>query len=198
MQEILDILFWVGATAGGLLILLLLISIFSGMEIGGDVDVDAGGDMDAHAEGGSGDAGLGLVKTVLTFVSVGAFTARAVLVNTAWSWPLVIFTAIVAGAVAVFILTWFFRWLLRNQEEGTWHLWQAEGKMGRVYVPIPPHGKGRIVVKINEVNREMSARSNHDEPLGTHDKVLVMEAKDDHVVVAPVKKGRSQTQEPIG
>lgn len=186
MQDILNLLFWAGTIAGGLLILLLLISIFAGMDMGGDVDVDAGGDMDAHADADVSDASLGILKTLLTFISVGAFTARAIFLNTSWSWTLVIITALVAGGVAVLLLTWFFRWLLRNQEEGNWHLWQAEGKMGSVYVPIPPGGKGRIIVKIDDVNREMAARSNNGRTLGTHEKVMVLEAKEDYVIVSPL------------
>ncbi len=185
MQELLNILFWTGTIAGGLLIILLLISIFSGMEIGGDIDIDAGGgDADVHAD--ASDGSLGLLKSLLTFISVGAFTARAIFMNTSWSWTLVIISALVAGALAVLLLTWFFRWLLRNQEEGTWHLWQAEGKEGNVYVPIPPGGKGRITVKIDMVDREIAARSEKDRTIGTHEKVLVLEAKEDHVLVMPL------------
>lgn len=183
MQELLNILFWIGAIAGGLLIILLLIAIFSGMEIGGDVDVDAGGDIDTQADGDVSDASLGLVKTLLTFISVGAFTARAVFLNTSWSGTLVVLTALAAGVAAVLLLTWFFRWLLRNQEEGTWRLWQAEGKMGRVYVPIPANGKGRIIVQIDKVDREIAARSSGGQAFGTHEEVLVVEAKEDYVVV---------------
>ena len=186
MQEIINLLFWAGTIAGGLLILLLLISIIGGMDFDGDVDADAGGDMDAHADGSATDAGLGLLKTLLTFISVGAFTARAIFLNTSWSWTLVILSSLIAGGVAVMLLTWFFRWLLRNQEEGTWHLWQAEGKMGTVYVPIPPDGKGRITVLIDEVNREIAARSENGRELGTHEKVMVVEAKEDYVIVSPL------------
>lgn len=193
MQEILNILFWAGTLAGGLLILLLLISIFSGLEIGGDldvdmggdVDVDAGGDMDGHLDADGSSAGLGVIKTLLTFISVGAFTARAIFLNTSWSWTIVILTALAAGAVAVMLLTWFFRWLLRNQEEGNWHLWQAEGKVGTVYVPIPPEGKGRIIVEIDNVRREIAARSENGQQLRTHEKAFVVKAEEDHVVVIP-------------
>ncbi len=184
MQDIINLLFWAGTIAGGLLILLLLISIFSGMEIGGDLDVDAGGDLDAHGDAAA-DGSLGMLKTLLTFVSVGAFTARAIFMNTSWSWALVALTALLAGTVAVLLLTWFFRWLLKNQEEGNWRLWQAEGKTGSVYVPIPPGGKGRVIVQIDGVNREISARSEDGRAMGTHEKVLVVEAKEDYVVVAP-------------
>ncbi len=188
MQDILNLLFWAGTIAGGLLILLLLISIFAGMDMGGDVDVDAGGDMDAHADADASGASLGILKTLLTFISVGAFTARAIFLNTSWSWALVITSALIAGVVAVLLLTWFFRWLLKNQEEGNWRLWQAEGKVGSVYVPIPPGGKGRVIVQIDNVNREMAAKSENARTLGTHEKVLVVEAKEDYVIVAPMEE----------
>jgi membrane protein implicated in regulation of membrane protease activity len=192
MQDIINILFFTGTIAGGLLILLLLISIIGGMDIGGDVDVDAGGDFDAHGDADISDGSLGILKTLLTFVSVGAFTARAFLMNTAWSWTIVIITSIVAGAIAVLLLTWFFRWLLRNQEEGNWHIWQAEGKVGSVYVPIPSEGKGRIMVQIDETNREIAARSKDGEAMSTHQKVLVLEAKEDYVIVVPYGKEVNQ------
>ena len=184
MQEIIQILFWVGTIAGGLLTFLLLISIFSGMEIGGDLDV---GDGDMDSDAGAGDGSLGILKTLLTFVSVGAFTARAIFLNTSWSWALAILSAITAGVVAVLLLSWFFGWLLKNQEEGNWHLWQAEGKMGSVHVPIPSVGKGRIIVQIDNAQREIAAQSQEGQAMGTHEKVLVLEAKEDYVIVTPFK-----------
>ncbi len=195
MQDVINILFFTGTIAGGLLILLLLISIFGGMDIGGDVDVDAGGDLDAHGDTDVSDGSLGVLKTLLTFISVGAFTARAFLMNTAWSWTIVILTSIVAGAIAVFLLTWFFRWLLKNQEEGNWHIWQAEGKVGSVYVPIPEKGKGRIMVQIDEADREIAAQTKDGEAIGTREKVLVLEAKEDYVIVVPYGQETSKKNE---
>lgn len=184
MQELINIFFWAGTLAGGVLILLLLISIFSGLEIGGgDIDVN----VDSDADGGAGE-GLGVIKTLLTFISVGAFTARAILMNTSWSWPLVIFSALASGLVAVLFVGWFFRWLLRNQEAGNWHLWQAEGKTGSVYVPIPAEGKGRIIVQIDKVNREIAAISDKGQAIGSREKVFIIEAKEDHVIVSPFEQ----------
>lgn len=184
MQEYLNLLFWIGTIAGGLLVILLLVSIFAGMDIGGDLDAVDGSAPDTHADGS--DSSFGIIKTLLTFISVGAFTARAVLLNTSWSWPVAIFSALMAGIGAVLLLTWFFRWLLKNQEEGNWHLWQAEGKMGEVYVPIPPNGKGRIIVQIDDAKREISAQSQDGQPMNTHDKVMILEAKENYVIVSPL------------
>lgn len=181
MEELLNIFFWIGTAAGGLLVILLLMSIFSSLDIGGDVDVDSD-----HPDGTATDhAPLGIVKTLLTFVSVSAFTVRAILLNTSWSWVLAALAALVSGLVAVLLLSWFFRWLLRNQESGNWHMWETEGKIATVYVPIPAKGKGRIRVKVDDNNREVTAMSRDGEAFATHDKVLVAEAKEDHVLVVP-------------
>jgi membrane protein implicated in regulation of membrane protease activity len=179
MEELLNLLFWIGALAGVVLILLLLLSIFSGLEIGGDIDT--GTSLDAHSDGGA----LGPLKTVLAFAAVGAFTARAVFLNTAWSWGFVAVAAILAGLAAVLLLSWFFRWLLKNQEEGNWHAWQAEGKVGIVYVPIPEDGKGRITVAIEGADRELAAKSQDGSAIGSRAKVLVIKAEEDCVIVLP-------------
>lgn len=180
MEELINILLWVGMAAGATLIILLLLSIFSGLDIGGDVDADS-----PDVDGGT-DMPLGVFKTLLTFISVSAFTARSIFLNTSWSWAGVTISAIVAGIVAVVILSFFFRWLLRNQESGNWHMWQAEGKMAVVYVPIPSNGKGRIKLKIDNTNRELVAKSQDGESLATHEKVMVVKAEEDHVVVVPL------------
>ena len=196
MEEILNILFWIGTLAGGILVILLLLSILGGVDLGGDVDVADvdvgdvdvdGGGVETDVDGVLSDAPLGLIKTILTFISVGAFTGRAIMMNTGWSWAIVAVTSLIAGAIAVFLLSWFFKWLLRNQEEGNWHMWQAEGKMGIVYVPIPPEGKGRIIVKIDDVNREIAARTANGLPIGSKEKVLVVRSEEDHVIVTPVE-----------
>ena len=189
MEEILNILFWMGTAAGGLLVLLLLMSILGGLDLGGDVDsVDVDFDVDGDGEiDVAGDAPLGLIKTVLTFISVGAFTARAIVLNTGWSWAIVAISSLIAGVIAVLLLSWFFKWLLKNQEEGNWHMWQAEGQVGTVYVPIPKGGKGRITIKIDGANREVAAKSEDGAPIASREKVLVVESETDCVIVTPVE-----------
>ena len=67
-------------------------------------------------------------------------------------------------------------------------MWQTEGKMGTVYVPIPQHGKGRIKVRVDDSNHEVAAKSRDGQALATHDKVLVVEAKEDFVIVVPFQE----------
>ena len=63
------ILSYVALTAGGVLILLLVLSLVSGLDLDLDFDTDADG--------------LGALKGVLTFLAVGAWVVRLVLLTEA-------------------------------------------------------------------------------------------------------------------
>lgn len=177
MEEIANILLWIGMISGGFLVLLLLISIVSGLDFDGDVDFDTGGDADSDA------GGMGLIKSVLTLFSVGSFTARAVLLNSDWSWPVAITTGIIGGVVAIFLLTQLLRFLLKQQEEGNYQLWEAIDKTGKVYVPIPANGLGRITLELHGTFREIPARSATGKAIATNSEVLVTEAGEEYLLV---------------
>ncbi len=178
-MPIVDLLLWIGMAAGGLMILLMLASILGGLDLGGgDVDIDIEGDA---------DPGLGIVKSALTFVSVASFTARAFMLNSSISNVLIIGASIIAGSLAVMILTVVLKLLLSNQETGNWNMSDAVGLPANVYIPIAKNGFGRVIVKINDADREINARSESGKALSTNTRVLVIDANEDHLTVVPVK-----------
>ncbi|NNE27791.1 MAG: hypothetical protein HKN09_13175, partial [Saprospiraceae bacterium] len=66
------ILTWVALIAGSFLILMMLLSVIGGL----DLDVDLGStDVDTDA------GGLGLIKGVLTFISVASWVMKVLLVT---------------------------------------------------------------------------------------------------------------------
>jgi len=182
MDNLTNILLWTGMIAGGLLIILLLLSILSGFDLDGDLDVGHGVDGDGDADTG----GLGIIKSGLTFFSIASFTARAIVLNSDWSWTIALTSGIIAGIIAIFILSQFFKLLLRQQEEGNYELWEAVGKTGRVYVPIPKNGTGRITIEINGVDRELPAKEESGKALSTNTKVMVTNTEDDCLVVVRI------------
>lgn len=177
MENLTDILLWAGIIAGGILILIMLISTLTGLDMGGDIDVDM--DVDS-AERGSG---LGLIKSALTFFSVGSFTARAIALNSSWSWWQVLVGGVIAGVVGILILTAILKLLLSQQEEGNYEFWDAIGKQGEVYVPIPSNGLGKINVEVNGIVRELPAKSINGEAISSKTKVYVAEAKEAYLLV---------------
>ncbi len=180
MDNLTNILLWIGMISGGLMILLMMLSIFSGIDMDGDIDIGLDGGHD------EGDEGLGILKSGLTFFSMASFTARAIALNSEWSWSAAITSGIIAGIISVIILTQILKLLLRQQESGNYEFWEAEGKMGKVYVPIPKGGIGRITVEINGATREVPAKSTTEESIATNDKVLVVKAMENFLLVTKI------------
>lgn len=178
MENLINTLLWAGIIAGGLMVILLLLSMLGGVDIDGDADVDAGSE-----EGGGG---LGTVKSILTFVSMSSFTARAIALNTDWSWSVAIIGGVAAGVISVLILSMLLKFLLGQQEEGNYGFWEAEGKIGKVYVSIPEDSIGKITIEINGVNRELPAKSKTGIAISSGQKVLVLESQEAFLVVTDI------------
>ena len=179
MENLIDILGWVGWISGGILIAMLLLSLIGGLDLDLDLDMDGGSDAD------TGSGGLGPIKWVLVFVSMGALVSRIVLDY--YENPLVAFVAgAAAGGVAGFLLSWFLRLLLRNQEEVNWHPEEAIGKEGKVYARIKEGQTGIVKVVIRGAIREIKAISETEIPTGSEVEITGLE--DNLLVVQPNKK----------
>ena len=169
------VLLYIAAVSGGLLLFLLSLSILLGM----DFDLDIG---DADVDGG----GLGVVKGILAFLSLGAWVARAVLLSEMS--PTTAYAAgVVAGLLTVVILHVFFKWLLRNQVNTNWSPAQALHQEAQVYLRIPAGagGTGLIRVNVNGADRELKARTDYVLPIPTGARVIVQRMEDDLAVVIP-------------
>ncbi|MFK8161231.1 MAG: hypothetical protein AB8H12_02105 [Lewinella sp.] len=163
------ILSYVALTAGGILILLLLLSLISGLDFDLDVDTDAGG-------------GLGALKGVLTFLAVGAWVVRLVLLTEAN--PMLAFlVGAAAGAVGVYLLSLLLKFLLSQQEFVNWSLEDAIMEQGTVYLRIPAEGEGLVQVTVRGRKRELKARSLLSEDIPTGAPIVVDQIGDDGVVV---------------
>jgi membrane protein implicated in regulation of membrane protease activity len=172
IQFVAELLAWIGGICGVALLVMLLASIL----MGADWDFDFEADTESE--------GFGILKSILTFVSIASLTIRAIALHSSWSWTYAILTGIGAGIVAVLILYLLFKFLLGQQEDGSWKLWEAEGKIGEVYVPIPENGVGKVIVQVGGADRELDAKSRTGEALPTHTKIIVSHTENGLVVVA--------------
>jgi membrane protein implicated in regulation of membrane protease activity len=167
MDNLIQLSFYISLFSGGLLILLLLLSIIGGM----DLDFDVGDtDVDTHADAGFG--GLGIIKSGLTFLTIGSYVVKLMLAMSI-NPILTIFAGIVGGVIAVIILSWFLKLLLKNQSNVNWEYYEAEGKTGKVYLKIPSEGTGIVNIEINGVTREIKAKSMDKVDIPTGTSVLV-------------------------
>ena len=172
------ILTYISIITGGLLIILMLISLIGGM----DLDFDIGdGDVDLDSSGS-----LGFVKSFLTFVSVSTWVMKILVTGSTSIWVAMLI-AIVSGMAALMLLTWIFKTLLRNQSNVNYSLDDSLFMEGKVYLKLPSNGStGIIHVNINGANREMKAISTDGEEIETGAMVMVQEVLGDHVIVSRV------------
>ncbi|MGB3798622.1 MAG: hypothetical protein WA952_02340 [Lewinella sp.] len=176
------VLTYLSLIAGGLLLLLLLVGIVGGIDL--DIDVDA--DVDGDAAPGMG--GVGIVKGGLTFLSIGSWTMRLMLITS--SNPLLSLVAgIAAGAVAVYLLSLVVSWLLSQEANVNWQAEDALQRSGTVYLRIPTGGEGIVRVEIKGGLRELKARSAQRTEIPTGSKITVEECAEDGVLlVRPLEK----------
>jgi membrane protein implicated in regulation of membrane protease activity len=173
MEYYLPYLFWLGAICASIVVILLVLSI----TLGGDAEVDA--DVDS--------GGLGVVKSILIFVAVAAWTVRAVAINSPWTWIWAVAMGLLAGLIAVWLMSAALNFLWKQQEEGNWYMSETQDQKGYVYVPIPAGGSGRVILPIEGRDREVNAISATGEALPFLEDIEVVDYKEDHVVVRPLQ-----------
>ena len=173
LQIMIALLTWTSIFAGGFLVLMLLLSIFGGL----DMDVDIG-DTEVDADGG----GLGIVKGFLTFLSVASWVMK-ILLGSEQNPAIAACIGVVAGLVAFYILSKLFKLLLRNEENVNWTINDALFSTGEVYLRIPEDGNGLVNVTINGVTRELKAKTDNNKLLPTGTPIAVTDIEGDYVIV---------------
>lgn len=176
----LDILFWISIFSGGLLLLMLLLSLIGGL----DFDFDIGGDADVDLDN---SAGLGILKGGLTFISIGSWVFRIFLIyNQAKSISLI--AGISAGVISVYFLSKLFRILLNQQEDNSWSIDDTLNLEGKVYLKIPGEQKGNGIVQVllNGTMKELKASTMLKNDIPTGSDVLIVEIMDQQVIVEKI------------
>ncbi|MBR9919519.1 MAG: hypothetical protein GYB31_01690 [Bacteroidetes bacterium] len=176
MTSILEILSVTAWVSGGFLTILLLLSLIGGLEL----DFDLGGDSDVDS-----DAGLGVIKGILVFLTFGALVAK-ILIESEFSFFWAGIGGMAGGTVAGLFLSWVMKFLLQNQEEVNWHPEEAIGLQGKVYSRIHAGGSGIVRVVIRGSARELKACSEEAIPTGAQ--IEVVDLKDGLLQVEMLKK----------
>lgn len=171
--------------------ILLLFGIGGGGEgdvgLDTDVDVDDGGHVD-----GDGTA-LFTIRGIVAFFAVGGWVGVLMLYGS--SIALSIIVAFLAGAAALVGIGYLFKLSFRLQSSGNLNYENAVGKVGKVYIPIPPRGMGvgKISITLQERFTEINAVSEEDEIIPTGAYVTVTKLLDEDTVSVriemPEKKG---------
>ncbi len=175
------VLTWVSIFAGGILILMLLLSLIGGLDL--DVDIDLGS---SEVETDSG--GLGVVKGLLTFISVSSWVIKVLLVSNKHV-GLAVSIGIISGILAFALLNYLLKLLLRNEKNVNWSMDDALFQKGEVYLRLPAGtGSGIINVEINGAMRELKAKSNDGSEIKTGEQIHVIDIDGDYALVQKDEK----------
>ena len=171
------ILTWVAVIAGSFLILMMLLSVIGGLDL--DVDI---GSTDVETDAG----GIGLIKGVLTFISVASWVMKVLLVTSSHP-ALAIGVGIISGMVAFGLLNWLFKVLLNNEEDVNWEMEDSILTKGEVYLKIPSNGSGIVNINVKGAKRELKAKALDNVELPTGTQIQVVDIEKDYVIVKEYK-----------
>jgi len=179
----LEMTFMICGAVGGVLFLVNFILQLAGMHHDVSVDIDGGGLDLTHS-----DVGFKL----LSFQTVTAFLTMFGLVGFALSRAsqagalLSLLGATVAGVATAWIIALLFRAMSRLQSSAKYHISEAIGQRGTVYLNIPAGGTGKITVTVKNRLSVVDAVASDRLEIKTGEPVEVIEAAGSNVLV--VKK----------
>lgn len=188
------------AVPATVIMILQTIMIFIGMAGHSDIDIpdDNGIDgvfgtdsPDSH-DMNVGDSGLRIftVRGIVAFLAVGGWAGLSALSLTQ-SAGVAITIALVFGTMALLLVAWFFKWAASLNENGTLQMDNAVGKVGEVYITVPPSmsGAGKVNVIIQGRLTEAEAMTDEARPLKYGETVNVIGmAMGNKLLVKPITR----------
>ncbi len=163
----------------------------------GDDDIDADGiDLngngigDTPGDGGSDGFALFSLRGIMAMAAVGGWSGLA-MYNSGIPLTMSVIFAAVFGFITLVGIAYVMRLASRLQSSGNIVLGYTIGKVGTVYIPIPPNmsGSGKINVTVQERFIEVNAVTTCERKLMTGENVRITATdENDTVVVEPINK----------
>lgn len=156
------------------------------MGFGEDLDVEVDGSDDVPV--GIDDISDGLefftLHGIMAFFAVGSWSGLwgYSISHSPWIGLLVGF---ILGALMMYLCAWIVRALKNLQESGNVNTKKAIGKLGEVYVTIPPAecGVGKVNIVLNGALKEYDAVCLDDKPIEYGERVRVIDLQDSETMV---------------
>jgi len=177
----LEKVYWIIAVPFSVIFILQTIMTFF---VGDIDDVDAGGDVDASIEG---DQGIGFqflsLKNLVAFFTIFAWSGIAC-VNSGLSVPLTLLISISAGLLMMVIMALLIYFMWKLTDDGSLRLVNAKGKIGTVYLTIPPQrsGMGKVQVSVQGL-RTLDAMTDSDQELKTGSVIEVIDIFNNEILI---------------
>jgi hypothetical protein len=167
----LNTIYLVCAVAGGTVLVLRIILMLTGLQLGGDhgdlphdAPADVGGDGPDHGAGS--EVNFLSIQSLSGFFTIFGLVGMGLLqVGTSQIWSLV--GALVAGVATAWASGMIVVSLQRLQSSGTMDISNAVGQQGTVYLTIPEKGSGVVSLTVQGSLKQFNAISESGERIPT-------------------------------
>jgi hypothetical protein len=150
-------------------------------------DIDDIRDTDLSPESDLNIARLFTFRGIVAFLASFSWSALAIYSAGIFA-PIALVIGFVIGVAMMFAVAKIVQMLLKLSESGTVKFSDAIGKVGEVYIPIPParSGDGKVIVNFQGAQRECSAQTLSDTAIATGSKIIVSGFSDEILIVEAV------------
>ena len=151
-----------------------------------DIDID-GADIDVD---GSDGMALFSIRGIMGMAAIGGWSGLVMHEAGINIW-VTILLAVAFGFLALVGIAYIMKLASKLQSSGNIDLGSAIGKVGTVYIPIPPsmQGRGKINITLQERFLEVTAMTNADRKIATGESVRIVATDENSVVVVePIKE----------
>lgn len=146
-----------------------------------------------NAEEGHSGMRLFTLRGIIAFFAVGGWMGVAA-IDWNLSALLAIVLAIVAGSLAMYFVAWTIFTFLRMQQSGNIKYENAVGKEGEVYLSIPPNGRGKVNVIVQDRLCEIDAVTKSDRTIKTGEKIIVVDITEDGILLVEPKNSINKNE----
>lgn len=154
----------------------------------GDDDIDIDG-PDIDVDGADGMA-LFSIRGIMGMAAIGGWSGLVMHEAGINIW-VTILLAVAFGFLALVGIAYIMKLASKLQASGNIDLGRAIGKVGTVYIPIPPsmQGSGKVNITLQERFLEVTAMTNADRKIATGESVRIVATDENSVVVVePMKE----------
>lgn len=176
--------YWILALPSTLTFLFIMVTTF----FGGDIDSDMpDADADIDADGGIGFQFI-TFKNLIGFFTIFAWSGLASIKNDV-GMMYTILVSVLSGLAMMFIMAGIYYLLSTMVDDGTLKVKNAIGRLGEVYLNIPPNGEGlgKVHITVQGSMREMTAITSETEMIKMGTVVKVLEVIDGHILLVTKK-----------
>jgi membrane protein implicated in regulation of membrane protease activity len=162
-------------------------SIFDVDEVDNMGDFDDIREADLSPESDLSIAGIFTFRGIVAFLASFSWSTLAIYSAGVFA-PIALAIGFVIGVAMMVAVAKIVSMLLKLSESGTVKFSDAIGKVGEVYIPIPParSGDGKVIVNFQGAERECSAQTLSDTAISTGSKVIVSGFSDETLIVEAV------------